>query len=123
MVSLRGTQRWLTVALVVGLLANVGVLGLAAAGDQSQDDSDVERIGHQDITITDVDATVGGAQIGGEGLPEVHIQERTYTIQDATLATDGITLTHNGQTYEICSVDITVDDVSVTLQDVHVGGQ
>lgn len=116
-------RRWLTIAVVIGLLANVGVLGVAAATGQSQSEADVTQIGHQEITVTDIHITLNGAHIGGSGLPTIHIEDRTYTIQDAMLHADGITITYNGQTYEICSVTIIIDDVSVTLEDIHIGGE
>lgn len=91
-----------------------------ATGDAA---ADVTQIGHQEIEITDEHVTVSGVHVSGSDLPTVDINERTYTVHDASLKTDGLTIAYNGQSYQICSMSIVLDDVSVTFEDVHIGSE
>lgn len=113
-------HRWIAV-LVALLLVTVGVPSIVAAAGQANPDSAVEQIGQQEIMITDAHVTVNAVHVSGPGLPAIDIHERTYTIQDVSMTTDGVMITYNGQSYEICSVTIVLDDLSVTLEDIHIG--
>jgi hypothetical protein len=112
--------RWIAV-LVALLLVTVGVTSVVAAADQSSTDSAVQQIGRQEIVISDAHVTVSDIHVSGPGLPAIDIHERTYTIQDVSMTTDGLMITYNGQPYEICSVSIALDDFSVTLENIHIG--
>lgn len=113
-------HRLITV-LVALLLVTVGGASIVAAAGQANADSAVEQIGQQEIMIDDVHVTVGDFHMSGSGLPVIDIHERTYTIQNMSMTTDGVMITYNGQSYEVCSVTIVLDDISVTLGDIHIG--
>lgn len=117
-------QAAVVVTLALVILGATSVVAGAGIGQSSASaDADVKQIGQQEIKITDEHVTVSGVNISGSNLPAVNINERTYTIHDSSLMTNGLTITHNGQTYEICSVSIVLDDVSVTFEDVHIGSE
>ncbi|MFC6960738.1 hypothetical protein [Halocatena marina] len=108
--------------VVIIVLVTLGTVGVVAGDgtEHSSTDSEVKQIGSQEIEISDVHVTVSDVHLSGSDLPSVHIEERTYTVHDASMVIDGLTITHNGQTYEVCSISIVMDDVSVTVEDVHV---
>lgn len=136
--SLRQAAVVVTLALVmVGATSVVARVGIGQAnanvntgangngdGDADADaNADVKQIGQQEIKITDEHVTVSGVDVNGSNLPTVDIDERTYTVHDASLKTDGLTIAYNGQSYQICSMSIVLDDVSVTFENVHIGSE
>lgn len=110
----------------IGLLVMIGLVLASAgattalAGDHATEDDTVD-VASQDIVVSDAVVRIGGAHLAGPGLPDERIEERTYTLRDATVDIDGLTVVWNDTTYEICHVSITVDDVGVTVHDVTLG--
>lgn len=112
-------RRFALVALVGLLLIGAGatmVGGVQADGETSDDDT--VKIASQDIVLSDATVTISDVDASGPGLPDEHIEHRTYTIDDATFTIDGLNVQWDGKTYNFCHVEITVDDVGVTLENV-----
>lgn len=107
----------------VGLLAVVGLL-LASAGTTAalaQDDGgddDTVQIASQDVAVSDAVVRIGDAHLRGPGLPDERIDERRYTLRDATVHVKGLNVQWDGTTYTFCRITVTFDDVGVTIHDV-----
>ena len=111
---MRRTLATLTLAAVLLTAAAPGAA--AAAGDAAPGDRDGTVVEISDLTVT-----IADAHLEGTGLPERSVGSASYTVQDATVATDGFTVDVNGETHRIGAVTIVVDDVGLELQDVTVG--
>lgn len=108
----------LVVALV--LLTGAGTTAAFAAGAGGGADDPVE-IASQDVTIRDAVVTIDGAHLTGSGVDDQRVENRTYTVQEATMSVDGLTVVWNDTTYEICHIDITVDDVGLRIHNLRAG--
>lgn len=115
---MRPLSRKLVAAVLVSVLLIGGGTTVALADGQSGDES-VHEIGSQDITISDATITIEDTHVKGPGLPDATIEDRTYTVEESKMTVDGLTVSVNGETYEICEIDITVQNVGVTLDDVQ----
>lgn len=111
------SRRLLATVLVSMLLIGGGTTAALADGQSS--DEGVHKIGSQDITISDATISVQDTHIKGPGLPDATIENQTYTVEESKTTIDGLTVSLNGETYEICEIDITVQNVGVTLDDVQ----
>ncbi|TYL37027.1 hypothetical protein CV102_18570 [Natronococcus pandeyae] len=111
-----GTQI-VTVALVIAVCLG----GLSATAVADDGETDVEKIGDVDIEIEDNEYHIDGAEITGDGLPSVTIEERTHTVDSLSIQTDGLTVDYGDTTYYVCQLDITVEDVEITLSDISIG--
>lgn len=110
-------RRTLATLTLAAVLLTVAVPGAAAAaGDAASEDRDGTVVEISDLTVT-----IADAHVEGTGLPEQSVDSASYTVQDATIATDGFTVDVNGETHRIGAITIVVDDVGLKLQDVSVG--
>lgn len=118
--------------LVVSSVPLVGVLGTATGtasassahatddGLTDVEDADVER---QEIVVSDLVVSVSDTHIRGTGLPDESIDEATYTVEDSTIRTDGFTITYQDQTYHVGAIDVTIDNVGLSLENVSIGDE
>lgn len=102
--------------LVVVLVASMAVAPVGASAATESDEGDAFEI--RDLTVT-----VSDLQVSGTGLPDWSVDHAAYTVEDATVGTDGFTVVWNGEEHEIGAVQVTVDDVGVVLEDVSVSGE
>lgn len=107
----------LTVVLVVAMCLG----GLSATAVADDGETNVEEIGSVDVSIEDNEYHIDGAEITGDGLPSVTIEERTHTIDSLSIQTEGLTVDYGDTTYYVCQLDITVEDVEITLSDISIG--
>ena len=116
-------KRILTAVLVTALVMSAGA-STALAGGSATDAAGDEHSDSQeasDITINGLNVVLEDVHITGEGLPDVSIEERTYTIDERSVTIDGLTITVNGAELELDDLTITVEDSTLTLQDVSIG--
>ena len=106
-----------TVALLAFVLLAFTAVAPAGAAS-SGTPSDAEAIEVRDLTVT-----VSDTHITGGGLPDWSVERASYTIDDATVATDGFTVVYDGEAHDIGAVQVTVDDVGLVLEDVSVGDE
>ncbi|WP_254534913.1 hypothetical protein [Halomarina litorea] len=103
--------------LVVALVASMAVVpagASAATGTDSESDA---------FEVRDLTVTVSDVQVSGTGLPDWSVDHATYTVEDATVGTDGFTVVWNGEEHHVGAVQVTVDDVGLVLEDVSVSGE
>lgn len=108
----------ITALLAFALVVSTAVApaGALAAGDTATEDTEAFEIRDLTVTVSDVD-------VSGTGLPEWSVDDARYTIEDATVATDGFTVTWNGEERVVGAVEVTVDEVGLVLEDVSVSGE
>jgi hypothetical protein len=116
---MRRTTQLAAIALVFAL--TLGGMSTAAAADTGA--SDVERIAEIDISIENEEFTVDGADITGDRLPSIDIDERSYEIESFSVQTDGLTIEYGDTVYQICELDISVENVELTLSDISLGSE
>lgn len=112
------TRRLIAPLLIAALLVSTSAGVALAAGNAS--DSGVTKLGSQDITISDATVTISDTNIAGPGFPDLTIDHQRYTLDSSTMTIDGLHVSFNGQTYEICHVDITLKNLGVTLDNVRI---
>ncbi|WP_049971006.1 hypothetical protein [Haladaptatus cibarius] len=115
---MRLTPRQLTASILIGVLLLAGGTSVALAGGQAASD-EIHEIGSQEITIQDATITVSDTSLSGPGLPDTTIEDRSYTVAESTTTIEGLTLSVNGETYEICRIEITIEEVGLTLENVE----
>ena len=108
-------------ALIGALVLSTGAVAIASAGETGQSEDAVKQIGHQQIDVSDVAINVDDTHIDGPGLPDATLDGDTYLIEESTTTIKGLTVTYNGQTYEICCITVTVDNVGLTFDNVTIG--
>ncbi len=113
-------MRRFTVVVIIGLLF-LGVGSTAAVAASGNAETDVKEIGSQDISISDTTLTVSDVHVSGSDLPSKSIDEKRYTIDDASFTLRGLTVTYQDQTYEICRITLTIDDVGIVLENISIG--
>lgn len=113
------TLRRLGLVLVAALL----LVGAGTTGALAQDGSGEEtvKIGAQHVVISDAVLTIGDANVSGDGLEDEQVENQSYRIGHAELTVDGLNFSWNGTTYNVCRVDIVLDDVGVVVEDLSVG--
>lgn len=108
--------------ILLALVVLIGIGSLAAVGPaiaaSDDGDNDVKKIASIEFSITDEQFSIDDVHVSGPGLPSEDVDERTYTIEHASITSDGLTFTFQDTTYHICALDIVIEDVSFTLQDV-----
>lgn len=114
---MRSTTQIIAVALVIALA--LGGLSTAAAADTGE--ADVEQIGDIDVSVEDEEYRISGATVTGDSLPSMTIDERTYEIDSLSIQTEGLTIEYNDTIYHVCQLDITVENVELTLSDISIG--
>lgn len=111
------------VLVTLGATSVVAGAGVGDGASAASGDTEAKQIGQVHFEISNEQMTVSDIHVSGSGLPSMDIQERTYTVHNASLMTDGFTVTLNGQDYEFGSVSIVVEDVSLTVENVQVGSE
>lgn len=99
------------------LVAGVGTVTGASAGDQNADEE--VRIIDEEVTISDAVITVSDTTITGPFDADDHIEDQRYTV-DSTVRIDGLHITHDDTRYTVCRVVIHVEDVGLHIEDVNV---
>lgn len=109
-----------TLALVlVGSLVLVGVGATGAFAQDAGEQNDEVRIVDEEITIADGTITISDTTLNGPGLPDEHIEERRYTLEESTVQFDGFHVTFQGTEYTFCRITINVEEVGLLLEDVQ----
>lgn len=116
---MRVTSKRLLACVLVSILLISGGTGVVLAAGQGTD-SGVTKIGSQDITISDATITISDTHLDGPGFPNLSFDHQTYTLHDSTMTLDGLHVTLNGSTYEICHVELTMENIGVTLDNVQI---
>ena len=107
----------LVTVLVMGARASTALAGSSTADAASDDHADDAS----DITINGLDVGLEDVHITGEGLPEVDIEDRTYTIDERSVTIDGLTMTVNDAEIGLNDLTITVEDSTLEIHDVSIG--
>lgn len=107
------------VVLAVLLVLGLGAVGPVSAQPTAADDT--TQVGNIEFTITDEHIVVEDLEFTGSGVPDVTIEDRTYTIDDTTLDIDGLRFTLDGKTYEVFDVTIYIDNVTITVSEATFG--
>ena len=110
---------------VVVLAVGVAMMGvLAAVGDGPVPSENVDgttEIADIEFTVADEEVRVGSVTVEGDDLPDLTIEERTYTIDDATVEVDGVSASLGDRSYEVGGVTVHLEDVTVHVEGVVVG--
>jgi len=122
MTRLTATTRVLTALLVTALVMSAGAsTALAGSGTANVEGDHADNA--SDITISGFDVGLEDVHITGEGLPEVDIEDRTYTVDERSVTVDGLTMTVNDAEIGLDDLTITVEDSTLELHDVSIGGE
>jgi hypothetical protein len=105
------------IGLVLVLAVGLTSVGVAAGGDTTE----TTQISSIDVTIADEAFAIENVEISGESLPSYEIDERSYELESASIQSDGVTVSLGETTYEICSVDLQLENISVTIAGVSIG--
>lgn len=97
-------------------LALVVILAALALPVGAQTDSTSET--EPPIVIDLGDVTISDLDLRGPGLPDEHIDERTYSIGDFDVEIDGISVTADETDYRFGHVSIDVEPFDVIVEDV-----
>lgn len=108
-------------ALVVGLLLVSAGATTALADDGASDNGTVDVEESSDVTVNGFDVTFEDVHVTGEGLPDIDIEDRTYTIEERSVTIDGASIGVNDGGIELDDLTVTVTDSTVVLRDVTVG--
>lgn len=115
------------VALLVGILvASAGASpALADAGTSDTEPSAIgsERASESDITIDGLDLALTDIQITSNALPEMSINERSYSIDERTIALNGMTMTINDTEIGFNELTITIEDSTLTIQNIGISNE
>jgi len=84
-------------------------------------DGDLVDVGARDAVIDLGDVTIADLDLDGPGLPDEHIDERTYSVGDFDVSIDGIEFTLGDTHYRVGHVTIDVEPFDVILEDVTLG--
>ena len=113
-----------TFALFVGaLLLSAGASTALADGSASQsamDDSTDKRT-VSDLTIDGLDVAIEDVHLTGEGLPEVQVEDRTYTIEERSVTIDGASVRINDAEIGIDDLSVRIEDSTIAVRNVTVG--
>jgi len=122
MTRLTATTRVLTALLVTALVMSAGAsTALAGSGTANVEGDHADNA--SDITISGFDVGLEDVHITGEGLPEVDIEDRTYTVDERSVTVDGLTMTVNDAEIGLDDLTITVEDSTLELHDISIGGE
>lgn len=118
----RGAVALLVSVLVVSAGASTA---LADAGTSDTGPSNVhsEHATESDITINGLDLALKDIQITGNALPEMSIDERTYSIDERTIALNGMTVTINDTEIGVNELTITIEESTLSIQNVGIGSK
>lgn len=114
-------MRRTSAAAIIGLLAlSVATPGVLAHPVDTSAASDEPESRH--VTISDLVITVEDTHIEGANLPNKSIDEASYVIEEASISTDGFTVTFQGEPHRIGAITVTIDDVGIQLRNVSISG-
>lgn len=106
--------------LVVTLAVATALVAPGAAATGATADDEAVSIASQSVELRDLTLTIEDTHLNGTGLPEREIDRAHYTLQEATLSTDGFNVTRGNTTYTVGALVLTVDDVGLVLRDVTI---
>ncbi|PSP75939.1 hypothetical protein BRC86_02160 [Halobacteriales archaeon QS_3_64_16] len=114
------------VALFVGaLLLSAGASTALADGGASQsaveDSTDQRTI--SDLTIDGLDVAIEDVHLTGDGLPEVQVEDRTYTVEERSVTIDGASVRINDAEIGIDDLTMRIEDSRIAVRNVTVGGE
>lgn len=114
------------VALFVGtLLLSAGASTALADGSAWQsavEDSTNERT-VSDLTIDGLDIALEDVHLTGDGLPDLQIEDRTYTIEERSVTIDGASVRINDAEIGIDDLTVRIEDSRIAVRNVTVGGE
>ncbi len=113
-------MRSMTQRLAICLVLMVSVTGFATVAAADGAETNSKQLGSIDVSLEDKHASIDEIEISSQALPTVEIDERTYSINSFSLHADGVTLEYNGRSYDICQVDITLENVGITVSDISI---
>lgn len=116
---MRATPRRLLATMSIVALLLSASAGVALADGQATD-STVTKVGGQDVTISDATITVADTTLSGPGFPNLDVDQQQYTLECSTMSIDGLHVSFDGKTYEIGHVNVTLKNIGLTLENVHV---
>lgn len=108
----------------LALFATLLLVGAGAAGAVAQDGSNAEtiRIGAQHLVISDATLTIGDVQVQGDGLEQERVKNQSYFVDHAEFTLQGLNLRWDGTTYNICRIEVVLDDVGIVIEDATTSG-
>ena len=118
----RGAVALLVSVLVVSagtatVLADTGPSDTGAANVHSEHTGE----GESDVTIDGLDLTLEDIRITSDGLPEMRIEERTYSVAERTITLDGLTMTINDTEIGLNELSVTIEESTVSIKNVGIG--
>lgn len=110
-------------AAVVCLLLSVGCSVPALATAQPIPDSPtIVDFGSSTIVVQDESLIVSDFHLRGDGLPHLHIGDHSLTIRHFSLDLPHVAVAFGDRTYEFGPISVTVDDVTLGVNDISIGG-
>lgn len=114
------TLRRIGLALFAALL--LVCAGTAGAVAQDRSEAEPVRIGAQHLVVSDATLTIGDVQVRGDGVEQERVENRSYYVDHAELTLEGLNLRWDGTTYNVCRVEVVLDDVGIVIEDATTGG-
>ncbi len=106
--------------MLLALVLLAGAMPASALGHPGDARDEAVTIGPQNLELRDVTVTVSDTHIRGTGLPESSVDHASYTVDDATVSTDGFVVVYQDTPYRIGAISLTVDNVGLQLENVSV---
>ncbi|WP_254546222.1 hypothetical protein [Halomarina pelagica] len=112
-------RRAVLVLLALLLIASSAPANALAGTDDARDDRSV-AVGPQNFELRDLTVTVADVHVEGTGLPDRSIDRASYTVDDATVSTDGFVVVYQDTSYRIGAISVTVDNVGLQVENVSI---
>ena len=91
------------------------------ADENGDDNSDVVDVGTRDLAIDFGDVVIADLDLDGPGLPDEHVDERTYEVGGFDATIDGLSIAIGDTDYRLGQVTIAVEPFDVVFEDVTFG--
>ena len=116
-------QRGVVALLITVLVVSAGA-STALANTSASETGPTDTPDHaSDITINGLDVALKDVQITGNGLPELSIEDRTYSVDERTVTLDGMTVTVNDTEIGFSDLTITIENSTLAIRNVGIGGK
>jgi hypothetical protein len=117
-------QRGVVALLISALLVSAGAsTALADTPSETGPTNALDQASESDITINGLDIALKDVQITGNGLPEMSIEDRTYSVDERTITLDGMTVTINDTEIGVNDLTITVENSTLAIQNVGISSE
>jgi hypothetical protein len=116
------TVRKLIGAMLVGTMVLSAGVTPALGGSTNQSSASGEQ-GPSDLTIDGVDLAIEDVDLHSEGLPPVDIEDRTYTIDERSVTIEAGNLSVGDTDIGFDAFTVTIEDSSITMDNVSIGGE